>query len=54
MREGSEALDEVESAILRLERRDDETFRRFQEHIQRRRYAPPQLTHLFDVELSIT
>ncbi|MET0413505.1 MAG: SNF2-related protein [Polyangiaceae bacterium] len=53
VREASEALDEVEGAIARLERRDDETFRRFQDHIQRRRYAPPLLTHLFDAELAI-
>jgi adenine-specific DNA-methyltransferase len=53
VREASEALDEVLSGIGRLERREDETFRRFQDHIQRRRYAPPRVEHLFDAELSI-
>jgi hypothetical protein len=51
--DASEALDEVESAIVRLEQRDDETFRRFQAHIQRRRYAPPRVEHVFDAELTI-
>jgi hypothetical protein len=51
VRDASEALDEVESAIGRLTRRDDDTFRRFQEHIQRRRYAPPRVEHVFDAEL---
>jgi adenine-specific DNA-methyltransferase len=47
------ALDEVEGAIGRLERHDDATLRAFQEHIHQRRYAPPHIEHLFDVDLVI-
>jgi hypothetical protein len=46
-------LDEVEGAIARLEQRDDETFRSYQEHIQRRRYTPPRVEHVFDMEVVI-
>jgi hypothetical protein len=46
-------LDEVEGAIQRLEQHDDDTFRAFQEHIHRRRYAQPRVDHLFDLDLVI-
>jgi superfamily II DNA or RNA helicase len=44
-------LDEVEGAMERLAQRDDATFRAFQEHIHQRRYAPPRVHALFDLEL---
>lgn len=47
------SLDEVEGALTRLERRDDELFQRYQEHIQRRRYTPPKVERVFDLELVI-
>lgn len=47
------ALEEVDGAIQRLEQRDDATFRRYREHIQLRRYAPPRVERLFDVDLVI-
>jgi superfamily II DNA or RNA helicase len=42
---------EVDGAIERLENRDDETFQRYQEHIHRRRYTPPRVDQLFDLDL---
>jgi adenine-specific DNA-methyltransferase len=45
------ALAEVEGAISRLEQRDDDTFRRYEEHIQQRRYTPPRVEHMFDIDL---
>lgn len=45
------ALDEVEGAVSRLEQRDDDTFRLYHEHIQRRRYTPPSVDRLFDLDL---
>jgi adenine-specific DNA-methyltransferase len=47
------ALDEVEGSIARLEKRDDETFRRFETHIHQRRYVPPHVEPLFDLNLVI-
>jgi hypothetical protein len=47
------AVDKVTEAKERLERRDDEKFRKFREHIHERRYAPPRVEHLFDVEFAI-
>ncbi len=47
------ALDELEGAIGRLEQRDDPTFQTFQEHIHQRRYAPPVVTHVLDMDLVI-
>lgn len=47
------ALAEVEGAIQRLENRDDETFQRYQEHIHRRRYTPPRVDQLFDLDLEV-
>jgi hypothetical protein len=47
------ALDEVEGAIARLDQRDDATFRNYREHIHRRRYAPPRVEKLFDLDLVI-
>jgi len=47
------ALDEDDVAIERLERRDNETFRRFEAQIQERRYAPPRVETLFDLTLDI-
>ncbi len=46
-------LDEMGAAIERLERRDNETFQRYLEHIQRRRYAPPLVERLFDLDLEV-
>jgi superfamily II DNA or RNA helicase len=47
------AIEEVDGSIDRLERRDDETLRRFEDHIQRRRYTPPRVERVFDMELVI-
>lgn len=46
-------LEEIEAMIERLENRDDDTFRRYQEHILKRRYTPPRREHLFDLALQI-
>jgi adenine-specific DNA-methyltransferase len=47
------ALDENDNAIESLERRDNETFRKFEAHIQQRRYAPPRMEALFELALDI-
>ncbi len=47
------AKEELEAAIARLESRDDPTFRLFTEHIHHRRYAPPQVSRVFDLNLVI-
>ena len=44
-------LDEVEGALEKLAQRDDARFRAFHEHIHQRRYAPPRVSTLFDLEL---
>lgn len=44
---------EVDAGIDKLERRENETFRRFNDHIHRRRYSPPTVDVLFEVELVI-
>jgi hypothetical protein len=46
-------LAEVNGAIHRLENRDDATFQQYQEHIQRRRYTPPRVERLFDLDVVI-
>ena len=43
----------MQAAVERLERRDDATFQRFQDHIQRRRVAPPEIISLFEMELVV-
>jgi len=48
-----EVLDPITVAIERLERKDDERFQKFREHIHERRYAPPRVEHLFDVQFAI-
>ena len=47
------ALDELDGAVARLEQRDDSTFRRFQDHIHERRYTPPVVTCVFELDLVI-
>ncbi|MEI8254399.1 MAG: hypothetical protein WCJ30_01870, partial [Deltaproteobacteria bacterium] len=47
------SLDELQGSIDRMEQRDDPTFRAFQEHIRRRRYAQPRVEHVFDLDLVI-
>ena len=44
---------EVDGAIHRLENRDDATFQLYQQHINRRRFTPPRLEHLFDLDVVI-
>ena len=44
-------LDEVEGALERLAQRDDARFRAFHDHIHQRRYTPPRVSTLFDLEL---
>jgi len=46
-------VDEIESVINRLEVRDDAPFQSYQDHIQRRRYTPPTIMTLFDLELVV-
>jgi hypothetical protein len=45
------ALEELDGSIARLDVREDETFKTYTEHIQRRRYAPPQTQKMFELEL---
>ena len=47
------SLAEVDGAVDRLESRDDETFQQYQQHIYRRRYTPPRVERLFDVDVVI-
>jgi len=47
------ALQEVEGAMARLSDRDDARFRAYEEHIHQRRYTPPRVQTLFDMELVI-
>jgi hypothetical protein len=49
----STLLEEVQGSIERLENRDDETFQRYQEHIHRRRYTPPRVEQIFDLDLEV-
>ena len=46
-------LAELDGPIDRLENRDDDTFQQYQQHIQRRRYAPPRVERVFDLDLVI-
>jgi helicase-like protein/SNF2 domain-containing protein len=46
-------LAEIDGAIDRLERRDNETYRRYQQHIYGRRYTPPAVESLFDLTLEL-
>jgi adenine-specific DNA-methyltransferase len=48
-----DVLDEITGAIERLERRDDVRFQKFREHIHERRYAPPRVEHLLEVQFVI-
>lgn len=44
---------EIEAAIEKLERRENATFQRFHDHIHQRRYEPPSVERLFEMELVI-
>jgi hypothetical protein len=44
-------LAELEGSIGQLESRNDDTFQRYLAHIQRRRFAPPVIERLFDLDL---
>jgi len=46
-------LTEVDAAIDKLDRRENETFKRFHEHIHHRRYQPPTVERLFEVGIEI-
>jgi uncharacterized membrane protein YccC len=46
-------LGEAEGAIGKLEERDDKTFKSYRDHIQKRRYAPPRVEKLFDLEVIV-
>jgi hypothetical protein len=46
-------VDDVDAVVVRLSERDDDTFRSYRDHIHERRYAPPQVHRLFDMELVI-
>jgi len=46
-------LAEVNGGIHRLENRDDATFQQYQQHIHRRRYTPPRVERLFDLDVVI-
>ncbi|MBS2026235.1 MAG: hypothetical protein JST92_27855, partial [Deltaproteobacteria bacterium] len=47
-------IDELEGAIARLEQRDEATYRSYREQIERRRFAPPTIELLFDLDLVVT
>lgn len=47
------SLDENEGGIARLEQRDEATYRNYREHIQRRRYSPPKLEVVFEMDLLV-
>ena len=47
------SLDELSGAIEKLEDRDDETFQRHLTHNEGRRYGPPTVEALFDLDLDI-
>ncbi|MEY4544280.1 MAG: polymerase-associated protein RapA [Pseudomonadota bacterium] len=47
------ALDEILSAIARLERREDDRLRQFEAHIHELRGAAPRVERLFDLDLVI-
>jgi len=44
-------LAELEGSISQLENRNDDTFQRYLAHIQRRRFAPPVVELVFDLDL---
>jgi hypothetical protein len=44
-------LAELEGSIGQLENRNDDTFQRYLAHIQRRRFAPPLIERVFDLDL---
>jgi hypothetical protein len=46
-------LSDINDAVEKLERRDNVTFQRFHERIHKRRYSPPTLGVLFEVELVV-
>jgi hypothetical protein len=46
-------LDVIQDELERLGRRDDSRFQQHQAHIQQRRYTPPRLETLFDLDLVI-
>ncbi|HYV45122.1 MAG TPA: hypothetical protein VFA20_09695 [Myxococcaceae bacterium] len=37
--------------MARLQQRDDELYRKYQAHIQQRRYAPPKVERVFDLDV---
>ncbi|MBL8112019.1 MAG: hypothetical protein JNK60_03980, partial [Acidobacteria bacterium] len=47
----SEEIETLEVEIDRLERRDDDTYRRCRDRLLERRYAPATVTRIFDTEL---
>ncbi|MDB4988764.1 MAG: hypothetical protein JWN04_3942, partial [Myxococcaceae bacterium] len=47
------ALDELDGSIAQLDLREDQTFKTYTEHIQRRRYTPPVFKNVFELELRI-
>ena len=44
-------LAELSGSIGQLENRNDDTFQRYLAHIQRRRFAPPVIERVFDLDL---
>ena len=44
-------VSELDGSIGHLESRNDDTFQRYLAHIQRRRFAPPIVEHVFDLDL---
>jgi adenine-specific DNA-methyltransferase len=47
------SADEVDGAIEKLEQRDDKVFKSYRDHIQKRRYAPPRVQKLFDLDVIV-
>lgn len=49
----AENIERLEAEIARLEARDDDTYRRCKTRLTQRRYAPPRVERLFDVEMLV-
>lgn len=50
MRKIQSEIDRIEAEMERLENRDDEKYERWRERAHERRYRPPEITRLLDVE----
>ena len=53
MRRIQSEIDEMETQIERLQRRDDPDYEKWREHAHQRRYRPPAVTRILDVEFAL-